>query len=307
MKLGLLTAPFPETPLMEVADWAAAERLRGPGDRLLAAVERRRPAATPARATSTWPNLSAGQATEIVDEIAGQGPARSPASATTRTRSTRIRPTASRSSATSSTSSRAAEKMGVPLVNTFMGGDGAKNQDQNWEEALRVWPDIVRLRAGPRPEDHARELPDAVLATTSGRAATTSPRRRGCGAGSWSSGATRSGSTSTRRHLVLQMIDIRRFLKRVRAAHPPLPGQGPDDRPRRALRARRLLDGDGLADPAHPRPRRGRLAAVFSELYRAGYEGDCIIEHEDRRFEGTDEKVKQGFLIARDVLRPYCK
>ena len=32
-----------------------------------------------------------------------------------------------------------------------------------------------------------------------------------------------------------------------------------------------------------------------------------IIEHEDRRFEGTDEKVKQGFLIARDVLRPYIK
>ena len=31
-----------------------------------------------------------------------------------------------------------------------------------------------------------------------------------------------------------------------------------------------------------------------------------IIEHEDRRFEGTDDKVKQGFLIARDVLRPYC-
>ena len=25
-----------------------------------------------------------------------------------------------------------------------------------------------------------------------------------------------------------------------------------------------------------------------------------------RRFEGTDAKVKQGFLIARDVLRPYC-
>jgi len=46
---------------------------------------------------------------------------------------------------------------------------------------------------------------------------------------------------------------------------------------------------------------------VFSELYRQGYQGDCIIEHEDRRFEGTDEKVKQGFLIARDVLRPYCR
>ena len=37
-------------------------------------------------------------------------------------------------------------------------------------------------------------------------------------------------------------------------------------------------------------------SAVFSDLYRAGYEGDCIIEHEDSRFEGSDEKVKRGFL-----------
>ena len=43
---------------------------------------------------------------------------------------------------------------------------------------------------------------------------------------------------------------------------------------------------------------------VFPELYRAGYDGDCIIEHEDRGFEGTDELVKRGFLIARDILRP---
>ena len=46
---------------------------------------------------------------------------------------------------------------------------------------------------------------------------------------------------------------------------------------------------------------------VFSELYRAGYKGDCIIEHEDRDFEGTDELLKRGFTLARDVLRPYVK
>ena len=46
---------------------------------------------------------------------------------------------------------------------------------------------------------------------------------------------------------------------------------------------------------------------VFSALYRAGYDGDVIIEHEDRDFEGTDELVKRGFLIARDILRPWVK
>jgi sugar phosphate isomerase/epimerase len=46
---------------------------------------------------------------------------------------------------------------------------------------------------------------------------------------------------------------------------------------------------------------------IFSGLYRAGYDGPVIIEHEDRRFEGTDEKVKRGFLLARDVLSPFIK
>ena len=46
-------------------------------------------------------------------------------------------------------------------------------------------------------------------------------------------------------------------------------------------------------------------APLFAALWRAGYDGDVIIEHEDRDFEGTDEKVKRGFLLARNVLRPY--
>ena len=45
----------------------------------------------------------------------------------------------------------------------------------------------------------------------------------------------------------------------------------------------------------------------FSSLYRAGYDGDIIIEHEDRGFEGTVELVQRGFLIARDTLRPWIK
>jgi sugar phosphate isomerase/epimerase len=46
-------------------------------------------------------------------------------------------------------------------------------------------------------------------------------------------------------------------------------------------------------------------AEFFSSLYRAGYDGAVIIEHEDRNFEGTDEKVKRGFMLARDVLAPF--
>ena len=94
---------------------------------------------------------------------------------------------------------------------------------------------------------------------------------------------------------------------RVRAAHPPCPGQGPDDRPQRALRPGHALRWHRLAGTPHPRPGRGRLAGLLSALYRAGYDGDIIIEHEDRVFEGTDDLVKRGFLVARDTLRPYIK
>ncbi|HEY6591345.1 MAG TPA: sugar phosphate isomerase/epimerase, partial [Actinomycetota bacterium] len=36
-----------------------------------------------------------------------------------------------------------------------------------------------------------------------------------------------------------------------------------------------------------------------------GYDGCVVIEHEDRGFEGSDEKVKAGFLLARNAVAPY--
>jgi sugar phosphate isomerase/epimerase len=30
-----------------------------------------------------------------------------------------------------------------------------------------------------------------------------------------------------------------------------------------------------------------------------------VVEHEDRGFEGTDDKIKAGFRIARDAVAPY--
>jgi sugar phosphate isomerase/epimerase len=46
-------------------------------------------------------------------------------------------------------------------------------------------------------------------------------------------------------------------------------------------------------------------SVFFGTLYQVGYDGDIIVEHEDRGFETTDELVKRGFLLARNVLRPY--
>ena len=101
MRLGFLTAPFPETPLLEVADWAAVGGLRGPRDRLLAEGDR------------ADPPLRRHQPHRRREPVRRRGPghprarsrpraSRSPASASTRTRSTRTRSTGRPSSRTSS-------------------------------------------------------------------------------------------------------------------------------------------------------------------------------------------------------------
>ena len=136
MKLGFLTAPFPEMPLMEVADWAAAT-----GFEVLEIACWPRAAGPTRRYAGTShidvANLSASQATEIRGELDAKGLAISglgfypnplhPDPAHREQVIGHLKHVIT-----------AAEKMDVPLVNTFMGGDGAKNQDQNWEAALEI-------------------------------------------------------------------------------------------------------------------------------------------------------------------------
>ena len=303
MRLGFLTAPFPDTPLMDVADWAAST-----GFEVLeiacwpkATGPTRRYAGT---SHIDVANLSADQARDIRAEIESKGLAISglgfypnplhPDPAHRESVIGHLRLVI-----------EAAEKMDIPLVNTFMGGDGAKNLDDNWEEALRVWPDIVAFA-----NDHGRKitLENCPMLFSydewpGGHNIATTPRQWRRILEQW--GDT-IGLNFDPSHLILQMIDIQRFLKEF----------GPHVLHYQAKDL--MIDRDGLYErgifsmgigwqiPRIPGLGEVDWGIVHGELYRAGYEGDCIIEHEDRRFEGTDEKVKQGFLIARDILRPYC-
>ena len=108
-------------------------------------------------------------------------------------------------------------------------------------------------------------------------------------------------------HLIWQMIDIGRFItefggnfRHVHAKDLMIDRDG--------LYARGVMSlGIGWQIPRMPGLGEVDWGAFFSGLYRVGYDGPVIIEHEDRRFEGSDELVKRGFLLARDVLRPYVK
>src|SRR3972149_5146418 len=86
-------------------------------------------------------------------------------------------------------------------------------------------------------------------------------------------------------HLVWLMIDQGRFIREF----------GPHILHMQAKDV--MIDRDGLYERGPRTPGLGHApwAEIFSNLYRVGYDGPIIIEHEDRVFEGTDEKVKRGF------------
>jgi sugar phosphate isomerase/epimerase len=302
MKLGFLTAPLPDVPLMEVADWAA-----GNGFEVLeiacwpaAGGATRRYAGT---SHIDVANLSPAQARETAAEIADKGLSISGLGFYPNP----LHPDAAHREEVIGHLKHvitAAEKMDVPLVNTFMGGDAAKSVDENWQVALEIWPDIVSFA-----QDHGRQLTIENCPMIFSRDEWPAGHNIAWSPLIWRRILEQWGGTVGLNydpsHLVWLMIDQERFITEF----------GPHILHFQAKDL--MIDRDGLYE-------RGTLSAgigwqiprvpglgdvdwriVFRALYRVGYAGDCIIEHEDRKFEGTDELVKRGFLLARNTLRPY--
>ena len=200
----------------------------------------------------------------------------------------------------------ACAKMGVPFFNTFMGGDSSLHVDANWERALEIWPPIV---------EHAREHGVRITIENcpmifsydewpGGHNIAYSPRIWRRILETWQGAIGMNYDPS---HLVLQMIDQARF---IREFGPHMLHVHAKDLmiDRDGLYERGILSaGMGWQIPRMPGLGEVDWNAFFSGLYRVGYDGPVIIEHEDRRFEGSDEAVKRGFLLARDVLKPLVK
>lgn len=304
MKLGVLTAPFPEVPLLDVADWAASVGFEA----LEIACWPKSSGATRRYAGTTHidvDNTSQQQGREMVSAlsdrnlvISGLGYYPNPLHPDPAHRATviehlkKVIVTAGR--------------MGVPLVNTFCGGDASRPVDANWDEALKIWPEIIAHARDNGVRLTFENCPMIFSADEwpGGHNIAYSPRiwRRILEAWGDTVGLNYDPS-----HLVWQMIDQARFIREF-GPH-MLHVHGKDV----------MIDRDGLYERGTfssgigwqvPRiPGLGDVdwSVIFSGLYRAGYDGAIIIEHEDRNFEGTDERLKRGFLLARDVLRPFVK
>jgi sugar phosphate isomerase/epimerase len=304
VKLGFLTAPFPDTELTDVADWAVSEGF----EVLEIACWPRASGATRKYAGTSHidvANLSEQQARELRAEIeekgleiSGLGYYPNPLHPEPQARAAAIEHLKSVIVATG--------RMGLPVTNTFCGGDASKHVDANWEEALRVWPDIVRFA-----NDHGVKITFENCPMIfsydewpAGHNIAWSPYIWRRILEEW--GGT-VGLNYDPSHLVWLMIDQGRFIREF----------GPHILHMQAKDV--MIDRDGLYErgtlssgigwqvPRIPGLGDAPWPEIFSNLYRVGYDGPIIIEHEDRVFEGTDEKVKRGFLVARDQLRPFIR
>ena len=304
MRLGFLTAPLPETPLADVAAWAGTN---GFASLEIACWPRQSGPSRRYAGTShiDVANLSDRQAKEIVDEVASHGLAISglgfypnPMHPDRETREAAI--------AHQKLVIEACAKMGVPFFNTFMGGDAALHVDANWERALELWPPIVEHAKahGVRITIENCPMIFSYDEWPAGNNIAWSPYIWRRIIGEW--GDT-IGLNYDPSHLVWLMIDQERFIREfgpsiwhVQAKDVEIDRDG--------LYERGVLSGGiGWQIPRLPGLGEANWGRIFAALWRAGYDGDVIIEHEDRDFEKTDDLVKRGFLLARDILQPYIK
>jgi sugar phosphate isomerase/epimerase len=304
VRLGLLTAPFPETPLDDVVEWTAANGFESIE---IACWPRTTGASRRYAGTShiDVANLSATQGRDLAAGIAAKGLHISGLGYYPNP----LHPDLVHRDEVIGHLRRvitAAESMDVPYVNTFMGGDAALTPDANWERALEIWPDIVRFA-----QDHGRKITiencPMIFSTDewpAGHNIAWSPVIWRRILEQW--GGT-IGLNYDPSHLVWLMIDQSRFIREfgphilhVQAKDLTIDRDG-------LYEHGTLSSGIGWQVPRLPGLGDVDWARFHADLYRAGYDGDIIIEHEDRGFEGDDEKVKRGFLIARDVLSPYIK
>ena len=198
----------------------------------------------------------------------------------------------------------AAEKLGVPVVNTFIGRDWTKSIDANWPRFLATWRPLITFA-----EDHGVRIgiENCPMSFTKdewpgGKNLAISPsvwRRMFNDIPSPNLGLNFDPS-----HFVWQHIDyakaMREFKSHLFHIH--------------AKDAR--LDADGLNDHGtmafpllYHTPKLPGLGDVdwskfFSTLTEV-YDGPVCIEAEDRAFEGSLEARKESLRVSRNFLRQF--
>jgi sugar phosphate isomerase/epimerase len=201
----------------------------------------------------------------------------------------------------------AAELLEVEIVGTFIGRDKEKNIPDNLDAFAEIWPPIVKFAAEHQVKIAIENCPMLFSYDEwpGGNNLASSPAL-------WKKmweiiPDDNFGLNLDPSHLILQMIDYERvvfdFADKIFHVH------AKDlEIDREGLYQNGVLSqGMGWQVPRLPGLGDVDWGKFISALYRIGYDYVVSIEHEDRAFEGNEDLIKRGFLIARDVLRPYIK
>jgi sugar phosphate isomerase/epimerase len=299
VKLGFLTAAFPELSFEQVAEWAAAEGFETlevacwPGG----GGERRRYAGV------THIDVEAYDADEIhamldrhgleISALAYYPNNLHPDDAEREEANGHLRKVID-----------AAQQLGVGLVGTFAGNDKDRPLPENLQRFRELWPPLVEY-AGERDVRIAIENCPMIFSYDEWPGGTNL---------AWSPAiweemfeaipAANFGLNLDPSHLVWLMIDYERavydFADRIFHVH----AKDLEVRRDGLYRHGTFSSGIGWQVPRLPGLGEVDWGRFIAALYAVGYDYVVSIEHEDRRFEGTDELVKRGFLLARNAVRP---
>ena len=201
----------------------------------------------------------------------------------------------------------AAERLGVEVVGTFVGRDPRRNEPDNLAAVREVWPPLVRFAAEHGVRVAIENCPMLF------------------GLDEWPGGTNLAYSPALWRelfaivpdenfglnldpsHLLWQFIDaeraVREFAPRIFHVHAKDMEIDRDGLFEHGV----MSAGRGWQVPRIPGLGEVRWDRLLAALYRAGYDGAVSVEHEDRSFEGSVELVRRGFEVAYRTLRPLVR
>ena len=198
----------------------------------------------------------------------------------------------------------AAQGLGVRTVCTFVGNDKDRPYPENLERFKRVWPPLV-AHAAERGVRIAIENCPMIFSWDEWPGGTNLAATPAAWDDMFETIPSASfGLNLDPSHLVWQMIDHERvvydYADRIFHVH------AKDMEIRREGVYRHGVTSLGMGWQTPRLPGLGEVPwdRFLAALYAVGYDSYVSIEHEDRAFEGDVELVKRGFLVARNALRP---
>jgi sugar phosphate isomerase/epimerase len=199
----------------------------------------------------------------------------------------------------------AAQRLGVRTVGTFVGNDKDRPYPENLERFKRIWPPLVAY-AAERGVRIAIENCPMIFSWDEWPGGNNLAATPAIWDDMFEAIPDESfGLNLDPSHLVWQMIDYERavydYADRIFHVH----AKDMEVRRDGLYRYGVLSLGMGWQTPRLPGLGEVRWDRFIAALYAVGYDSYVSIEHEDRRFEADVELVKRGFLLARNVLRPY--